>query len=529
VGSARVGKRLRRWLLGLAARAGEQDLPEPLPAVPAVDWVRAAAAGDDRGVSTAEVALVLLAVARDGDEPVRMAAVDALGAAEPRWWIELDEALRHRWWWVPRWSRVTAASLADTVGLDLLRLVLAGCHPDGHLREAAIACLADQDHPAAVALVALRACDWVRQVRDRARAAAATWFPAPPGGSVLVTATPMALALRDRREGGWLAERAERALYEVDLPALEPLLSARDRKTRRAAYRAGIATGRLSVDRLTVAAAKEPDVPIRVMCARAVISTSTDPNQVRGLLTSRTALVRAEALRVMAATAPAAALAALTDRHRLVRAVAREALRRSGGDPAVRYRDLIAHTPPAPAVIAGLGETGGTDDAALVRPWLAHPRARGRVEAIRALRRWTAIEPADLVALLRDDSAAVTRQAVMTLRPRAAELDPHPLHALLQPNNPPYVRFAGYRLLQAGNTWQRLATNLRLVDDPDARLRATARADIAAWLERGAPASYRGPRPEQAVELDQVIEHARPILGARRADLLRFHAGLPVS
>ncbi len=89
------------------------------------------------------------------------------------------------------------------------------------------------------------------------------------------------------------------------------------------------------------------------------------------------------------------------------------------------------------------------------------------------------------------------------------------------------MRFAGYRLLTAGNTWQRLTTNLRLVNDPYARLSATARADIAAWLEREAATSYRGPRPEQAVELDQLIEHVRPILGAHRADLLRFHVGLP--
>ncbi len=413
MGAARLGERLLRWLLGLAAGAGEPDLPQPLPAIPDVDWVRAAAAGDDPGANAAEVALVLLAIARDGDEAVRLAAVDALGAAEPRWWIALDEALRQRWWWVPRWARITAAALADADDLDLLRLALAGCHPDGHLREAAVAHLAGQDHPAAVALVAVRTCDWVRQVRDGARTVATSWFSPPADGSVLVTATPMALALRNRREGRWLAEQVERALYEAELAALEPLLSARDRKTRRAAYHAGIATGRLSLDRLTMAAAKEPDVPIRVMCARAAIATSTDPTRVRQLLTSRTALVRAEALYVMAATAPEVTLAALTDRHRLVRAVAQDAVRRGGGDPAHRYRDLIVQAPPVPAVIAGLGETGGgTDDAGLIRPWLSHPRARGRVEAIRALRRWGAIQSADLVTLLRDDSAAVVRQTV---------------------------------------------------------------------------------------------------------------------
>jgi hypothetical protein len=113
------------------------------------------------------------------------------------------------------------------------------------------------------------------------------------------------------------------------------------------------------------------------MCARALIATSTDTTRVRQLLTSRTALVRAEALRAMPATAPQVALAVLTDRHRLVRAVAQDAVRRAGGDPAVRHRDLIAQSPPAPAVIAGLGETGDTHDAALIRPWLSHPKRAG--------------------------------------------------------------------------------------------------------------------------------------------------------
>src|SRR5947207_13646303 len=74
-----------------------------------------------------------------------------------------------------------------------------------------------------------------------------------------------------------------------------------------------------------------------------------------------------------------------------------------------------------------------------------------------------------------------------------------------------------------------LATDLRLVNDPDARLQPTARANLAAWLERDAATFYRGPRPDLAVELDQLIEPARPILGARRANLLRFHTGLPAT
>ncbi|GLZ60922.1 hypothetical protein [Micromonospora sp. NBRC 107095] len=58
-------------------------------------------------------------------------------------------------------------------------------------------------------------------------------------------------------------------------------------------------------------------------------------------------------------------------------------------------------------------------------------------------------------------------------------LDPEMLEALLRPGNAPHVRFAGYRLLTSADAWQRLATNLRLIDDPDARLCAGARADIS--------------------------------------------------
>jgi hypothetical protein len=65
-----------------------------------------------------------------------------------------------------------------------------------------------------------------------------------------------------------------------------------------------------------------------------------------------------------------------------------------------------------------------------------------------------------------------------------------------------------------------------LVDDTDERLRVTARADLATWLDHEAATTYRGPSRERAVELDRLIEQARPILGAGKARLLRFHAGL---
>jgi hypothetical protein len=525
VAARALGAVLRRWLRNMTAGSSGLPARDHLPELPAVEWVRAAAGGLDRSAGPAQLSAVLLAVARDGEPGMRAVAVDALGSAEARWWLVVDGALRGQSWSAPRWSRSLAADLADGE-VELLHLVIAGCHHDGRIREAAVAHLADHAHPAALAVLALRTVDWVAEVRRRAKGAVDGWLSSSPGSSTQLA--EMAFALRGRDEGAWLAERVEGVLRGLPPGGLEPLLAARDRRIRRAAYRAATTGGLLSVRRLTTAVLKDDDQPIRALCARAAVEVATGPAQLRGLLVSRTALVRAEAVRAVTAAGDlGAAEAALPDRHPLVRAIAQAALRRGGADPAESYRLLAGCEPPAPGAIAGLGETGDAEDAGLVRRWLAHPRSRGRVEAVRALRRLGVTRPAELVPLLRDESGAVTRQVVVALRPDVGVLDPGMLGALLGPGNPPHVRFAGYRLLIAGNAWQRLVTNLRLIGDPDDRLRGSARADISAWLNWQAATTYHGPSRERAAELGELIERARPILGEHEVRLLRFHAGLP--
>jgi hypothetical protein len=525
VGSMSLGAVLRRWLLGVAGDTSEPPVGDYLPELPAVEWMRAATCGTDRSIRPEEFTAVLLTVARDGDPEMRALAMDVLGSAEARWWSAADAALRERWWSAPNWSRSLAVELAHGE-VDVLRLVVAGCHRDGRIREAAVVHLADHPHPAALAVLALRTADWAAEVRHRAREAVDGLVSSSRGS--LIRLAEMAFALRGRGEGAWLAERAEGILRDLPLGGLEPLLSARDRRTRRAAYRVATTGGLLSLDRLNTAAIRDDDLPIRALCARGAVRAATDPSQLRGLLASRTALVRAEALQAVTAVSDlGAAEAALPDRHPLVRAIAQAALRRDGVDPAASYRRLAGPDAPAPGTIAGLGETGGIDDAGLIRRWLAHPRARGRVETIRALRRLGATRTAELVPLLHDESAAVTRQVVATLRRDPGVLDPAMLAALLGPGNAPHVRFAGYRLLTGGDAWQRLATNLRLIDDPDDRLRNSARADIGAWLDRQAATTYHRPSRDRAAELERLIGPAGPILGERTVRLVRFHAGLP--
>jgi hypothetical protein len=134
-------------------------------AVDDVRQVEQAIERDDAG----ELVALLMAVG----EPV--AAIEAVpAAADTRTWLSLD--LAARWWW--------HQDLRVDDDLTSLGWVMAGSHPDGHVREAAIEHLMPQ-------ALALRAADWVPQVRERARRACA-------GRSFLALA-PMALALRHRR------------------------------------------------------------------------------------------------------------------------------------------------------------------------------------------------------------------------------------------------------------------------------------------------------------------------------------------
>jgi len=198
-----------------------------------------------------------------------------------------------------------------------------------------------------------------------------------------------------------------------------------------------------------------------------------------------------------------------------------------GGSPEPGTAALHAPAPLSPAVLDGLGETGGPPDADLVMPWLAHPLPRGRVAAVRALRRLGGTRPADLLPLLRDPSGAVTHQVVRSLSGDPYAVEPAVLAGLLTVENPAHVRFAAFRLATAGDAWLRLATDLRLVDDPDGRLRAAARADLAGWLTGQATRNWRGPDPQRGAELERLIASAAPTLGAHRVRLLRFHTGRP--
>jgi len=344
----------------------------------------------------------------------------------------------------------------------------------------------------------------------------------------VVAITPVALALRARGEGGWLAERIQRALREEPVEVLEAALAAADRRTRRAAYTAGIAASRLDHDQLLGAAQRDDDVLVRIACAVAVIRMSADSGRlhdVRPLLTNRASQVRAEAVFALAGAGELGpAEFALADRSPAVRAVAQAAVQNAGIDPAERYRVLAAKTPPDPVALAGLGEVGASSDVGLVMEWLHHPLSRGRVEAVRAARRLGFASPPVLLPLLTDPSPAVTRQVVLALRRRPGNIDGAALQALMRPPHAIHVRRAAHGLLRECGPWVRLAADLQVIaTDPATSLRELALTDLDQWLTYTAATAYADLDGAVHAELLALAEAARTRLGGTRIRLLLFH------
>jgi hypothetical protein len=471
--------------------------------------VRAAVNG-----SAEPLADILLEVCESADRALLSAAERALCAADVRVWLALDVAVRRRRQAPPE------ARLGQP-----LALVLASLHPSGYVREAAVAALADLESPLVPPVLALRSVDWVPQVRDRARASCERLLAGP----AIVALAPLAFELRRKASGAWLAARVEQGLRDCAPDVLAAALAAEDRRTRRAAYTVALAEERLELDQVLRAASRDADPLIRIRCAETAIRRARAAGRLdvaQVLVSSRVAAVRAEALHALgAAGVVEPAERALVDRSALVRAVAQGVVRRGGGDPAVHYRALVRGGSSAPVELAGLGETGGREDADLLRPWLADPRPRVRVEAVRALRGLGVVDTAVLQRMLTDSSPAVVRQVLLSLREDIGALDRNRLLALLDLGTPDHVRAAAYWLLVGGDTWVRLMVGLRMLDHDDV-LRPRALNDIRRWVSYEAATTYSVPGPALVVEFDALVRRAEHVLGTALVRELKFCLGL---
>ncbi|MFF7990706.1 HEAT repeat domain-containing protein [Kitasatospora xanthocidica] len=205
---------------------------------------------------------------------------------------------------------------------------------------------------------------------------------------------------------------------------------------------------RLGLRDLAALAENDPARQVRARAAEAAARQAVWTDQaelLRRLARSRHAELRITALTgLMRTGAPQAVVTRLDDPSPLIRALAREAARRTGTDPLAHYRAAVRTAEPPVGAIGGLAETGGRADDPLLTALLDHPSAPVRVHALRALRSLDLVPVPRVTELLRDGSAAVVEEAAAALAPSAGRLSVDLLWELLTDPRRPAVRRAGY-------------------------------------------------------------------------------------
>jgi hypothetical protein len=451
-----------------------------------------------------------------------------VAALRPKDWLTVDLVSRRSWWSFPAWWRDAIDQASDDA--SPLGVLISSFHPDGHVREATTALLAELDDLNLVPALALRCGDWVSQVRDPARHAFERCLRSDLVGT-LESAGEVALLVSRRQIGEWLAITTAEHLRSATDDQIDALVRSPHTLLRRVARTVAVEQDRLDVVELLSLTEREEDLPSRLICGRAAIQIATsggDIDVLRQLAADHAVQLRQAALQALDALGQTDdVVASLSDRAGSVRAVAQHLARSHALDPAEIYRAHAAAGRLSAWTIAGLGETGTTDDRALIEPALDDPRPGVRAEAVRALRRLGVIEPVQITPFLSDPSPAVAKQAATALLAHARQFDEDQLRDLLGADQAAHTRRGAYRLLRAHGPWTRLVTNLQLLDDPSDQLHNQALNDIGGWLANEAATTYAAPSPEVASRLAQAIDDHADLLGPSTTRTLRFHARGP--
>ncbi|GAB2840385.1 hypothetical protein GCM10027074_03430 [Streptomyces deserti] len=389
---------------------------------------------------------------------------DVLDVADPGAWTGLDAGVRAAGWYrqsLPgkSWVEGRATRTLPLIGRRSTRaveprLALALCHPDGRVREAALARAVE--YPALLPLVVVRAADWAAPVRERARQVLREVLDV----GTAVTLTPLILAVGRRDRGAYGVELLGEVLRRASPHGtLATLFVHPDRAVRRFAYRLAVEEQFLSPGRLARTVARDDDTVVQDLCAEAALAAvreadgGASDDVLEPLLAARNPRARSAGVTALRrAGRPERAAEFLGDRSALVRACARYVVRQYGRDPLPWYRERCADpADPAlpPGAVIGLAECGERADAGLVWPLLVHPAPGVRARAVAALRALDVTDVRRLLPLLDDPAPGVVREAAVALLP-SARVVPEPwLRERLAADRPRHVRVAAFRLLDA--------------------------------------------------------------------------------
>lgn len=324
---------------------------------------------DGQVVDDAEIRRRLMS----GSSSAFAGAVDGLAAADA-WLSGLSAAellrvdgLARQWrWQVPALGRSQQWTTKVMNTPALVVAALASMHPDGFVRERAVARLATAGDGLSDRALALRLTDHVPSIRDAAARAVLGRTRKDCAARIM----PILELVRDRHRVGDVRSLYLHQLMEQygEAEVWATMRQSPDRVLRRVAFRQSLAAGLLDVDGAVAALPMESDQVVRAILSRAIAEVAPPEVIADFLLKNGTAEGRALGLVRLTATQidPAVLKRLLIDSSVLVRDWARTRWSEQGHDVLSAYRAMSRDgnlTPRSRSrAYAGLVEAGGTID-----------------------------------------------------------------------------------------------------------------------------------------------------------------------
>jgi len=450
---------------------------------------------------------------------------DPLALAKLETHIRASSAYAHHSWWPQGSARIdpyVAEPVARTAmarRLPLPALGLLSLNANGRVRELATKGLAELAHREAIAFLLLRVNDWVPQVADVARRAVMARC-VPQEARHFVPALPLIerLATQQRVDNSVIVAAVSSLLTQTDpgtFALVAALKSETPRHTRRAVVRL-LRSGGVSLEPFEHAL-RDPDPIVRTQLALALIERSEGAvlsRRLPMLLSDRSARIRSLAFHAAAARAPHVLQAALPmllfDSNFWLREYARQKLGLSKQVAAKLYASAVMEQDSRLiSALAGLGEVGTEQDAAVLLEHTSYGSSGKRQVALRALFNVLKAKavPA-LIAALASDWAGVSKVAAELLQSRGLIVFAEDVAACLG-DPAPFTRANALRVLAKVDRWEALLAALNCASDPDSRVVATAERILSGW--RVVPASFGSPpRARQRERLLAALAAAPP-------------------
>lgn len=444
-------------------------------------------------------------------------------------WRAIDQQMRRRSITAPEWFEGfwsvqpdAVAAYADLVADPPYAIGLLAMHPDGFVRQAALAALADRQLSSLLPCAVLRATDWVGPVRHDAIALLDAVGSDGRHNELL----PCLGLLTDRSGSflarrGYIAELRSEVVAKVGAVALIGVLNTEDVRCRQAAARALVELGAAD-DAFAAASVQDDPATLTTIVNGLSSSFWADRGNVDRALDSKFSFARSTGFfylqRLDQEAATTVAEANLSSRRTTMRDLAQRHLAALGVDVAARYRDLIDidHR----VALLGLSETGTADDFALVAPSLQATNELERAAAVRAASRTGGRAAEALVAqAIGDESRAVAFAAGREL----ARLGPSD-ESLAQvweiaahAPNAQNLR-AAFNVFARTNRWRQLVVALRSIEG-DSALRAEGDRLLANCL-RTWNRSFVDPRSEIAEEITALVSTCLGSIDVPTSELL---------